>query len=416
MSIETKNNESTPDQTALVQLATAFLSNPSKETHDAFLKEDLKDVTEGGDVITYSEGFFGEQLVKDISARFPEAAAFAGVPGYALQASNEAGQTDKADAEFAADADGTTAQAGEVNPLVREAVLQFLAHPNEETYNGYFIALSQTGGAGLPAEYSQNEQEKLAAHLTEFYPELAEEADQSLISDDQETTLEKIEAIIIDTTVETEVRLEQLASELIASDEMVRGAYCQALGISPNDYDSEDALVKALAEGLIALEGPTIAEVRLAATQSLQNNVRIRKEMEARQAVSDHVEGRLDPRVRGKISSIMTNRYNFQSQFGVLHTPGAWSASNKLAKAISEHFEVLQGNDEVTEEAVVELLATLEEAGKELTAEFEAAMTGTAAISYLDRFASFRARPRPASVPAAEAAQAVGEGDEGPAA
>lgn len=411
MSTETKNNEK------LVELAKAFLTNPSKETHDAFLKEDLKDVTEGGDVITYSEGFFGDQLVKDISARFPEAAAFAGVPGYALQSNDEVLSGGVEDADAAATA------VSDIDPQVREAVLAFLTHPNEETYNGYFIALSQTGGAGLPAEYSQDEQEKLAAHLTEFYPDLAEEADQSLVSADQETTLEKIDAIIIDTTVETEVRLEQLGAELLATDSLVRGAYCQALGISPNNYDSEDALVTAMAEGLVALEGPTVGEVRLATTQALQNSVRIQKELEARKAVSDHVEGRLDPRVRGKISSIMTNRYNFQSQFGVLHTPGAWSASEKLATAISEHFEVLQGNDEVTEEAVVALLAVLDEAGKELTAEFEAAMRGTSAISYLDRFASFRARPRPASAPAAEAvaeeaaaAPAVGEGDEGPAA
>lgn len=423
-------NTETPNNEKLVELAKAFLSNPSKETHDAFLAEDLKGSAGGGDVITYSEGFFGDGLVKDIAARFPEAAAFAGIPGYAVSTEGGRGETapvahiddpvsvdtTAADAEFAADADGTTAQAGSIDPAVREAVLSFLAHPNEETYNGYFVALAQTGGAGTPDEYSQEAQEKLAAHLTEFYPSLAEEADESLVSADQESTLEKIDAIIIDTSVETETRLGQLNSELFATDELVRGAYCQALGISPNNYESEQQLVDALAEALIALEGPTIGEVRLAATQSLQNNVRIKRELEIKQAQADHVEGRLDRRVRGKISAIMTNRYNFQSRFGTLHTPGAWAASDQLATAISEHFELLQGNEEVTEEIIEAMLAQLETGGAALTAEFEAATRGEAAINYLDRFASFRARPSRSAPAAAEAAPAAEVADEGPAA
>lgn len=414
-------NTETPNNEKLVELAKAFLSNPSKETHDAFLAEDLKGTAGGGDVITYSEGFFGDGLVKDIAARFPEAAAFAGIPGYAVS-TEAAPVADAADAEFAADADGTTAQAGSIDPAVREAVLSFLAHPNEETYNGYFVALAQTGGAGTPDEYSMEAQEKLAAHLAEFYPSLAEEADESLVSADQESTLEKIDAIIIDTSVETEARLGQLSSELFATDELVRGAYCQALGISPNNYESEQQLVDALAEALIALEGPTIGEVRLATTQSLQNNVRIKRELEIKQAQADHVEGRLDRRVRGKISAIMTNRYNFQHRFGTLHAPGAWAASDLLATAISEHFELLQGNEEVTEEIIEAMLAQLETGGAALTAEFEAATRGEAAINYLDRFASFRARPSRSAPAAAEATPvAEGEGvaavaDEGPAA
>ena len=415
-------NTETPNNEKLLELAKAFLSNPSKETHDAFLAEDLKGTAGGGDVITYSEGFFGDGLVKDISARFPEAAAFAGIPGYAVS-TEAAPAADAADAEFAADADGTTAQAGSIDPAVREAVLSFLAHPNEETYNGYFVALAQTGGAGTPDEYSLEAQEKLAAHLAEFYPSLAEEADESLVSADQESTLEKIDAIIIDTSVETETRLGQLNSELFATDELVRGAYCQALGISPNNYESEQQLVDALAEALIALEGPTIGEVRLATTQSLQNNVRIKRELEIKQAQADHVEGRLDRRVRGKISAIMTNRYNFQHRFGTLHTPGAWAASDLLATAISEHFELLQGNEEVTEEIIEAMLAQLETGGAALTAEFEAATRGEAAIGYLDRFASFRARPSRSAPAAAEATPVaeVAEGvaavaDEGPAA
>jgi len=411
MNTETQNNAT------LISLAAAFLANPSKETHDAFLKEDLKDVEGPVDVITYSEADH-DYLVNTISQRFPEAVAAAGVdveedePVTGAQAE----LTEAPAGDTVSDANDTAAQPSEVDPLVREAVLSFLTHPSEESYNGFFVAMAQTGSVGTPDEYSQEAQEKLAAHLTEFYPELAELADESLVTDEQESTLERIDAVIIDTTVETEARLERLYAELMSTDEMVRGAYCQALGISPNNYETEDQLVKGLAEGLIALEGETIGEVRLAATQSLQNNVRIRREMEVRQAQADHVEGRLDPRVRGKISSIMTNRYNFQSRFGTLHTPGAWAASDQLATAISEHFELLQGNEEVTEEINQAMLDVLEVGGAALTAEFEAATRGEAAIAYLDRFASFRARPRPASAPAAAEVAEEAAASEGPAA